>query len=279
MMYDLLYDFLQRPMPFSRYTTKELWTRPHLARQMLHFHLNQETELASRPFESIDRVVNWIDTQINLRKKQVCDLGCGPGLYTQRFSDKEAIVTGVDFSAHSLEYANKQTPQEIQYIHADYLIDELPSGFDLVTLIYCDICALSPEQRKILLKRMASMLNPGGQIIIDVAAIHAFSRKKESTSIENNMMEGFWAANDYVGLQRSFVYPEANLSLDRYLIVEAAETWQIFNWFQYFTAEAIKAELNVAGFEITQMAGDLSGEPLTVESNTIGIIAQRSSDK
>ena len=72
---------------------KELWTRPHLAEQMLGYHLNQETDLASRRFESIDRVVEWIDAQLNLPNKSVCDLGCGPGLYAQRF-ERCAIGTG-----------------------------------------------------------------------------------------------------------------------------------------------------------------------------------------
>ncbi len=104
-MYELLSDISRRPAPFSRCTTKELWTRPYLAQQMLSFHLNQETELASRRFETIDHVVNWIDSQLNLCDKSVCDLGCGPGLYTQRFANKNAQVTGVDFSSHSLDYA------------------------------------------------------------------------------------------------------------------------------------------------------------------------------
>jgi len=84
-MYDFIYDISQRPKPFSRYTTKELWTRPHLSQQMLSFHLNQETDLASRRFELIDRVVNWVNSQLNLSGKSLCDLGCGPGLYTERF--------------------------------------------------------------------------------------------------------------------------------------------------------------------------------------------------
>ena len=63
-MYELLQDISRRPEPFSRYTAMELWTRPHLARQMLSFHLNQETELASRRFETIDQIVNWIDSQL-----------------------------------------------------------------------------------------------------------------------------------------------------------------------------------------------------------------------
>ena len=197
-MYELLYDISKRPGPFSRHTVKELWTRPHLARQMLTYHLSQETDLASRRYESIDQVVEWIDAQLDLSEKSLCDLGCGPGLYAQRFESRGAKVTGVDFSAHSLDFAKAQGQQSVRYIEADYLVDDLPTGFDVVTLIYTDLCALSPEKRKKLLGRMRGMLNPGGHIIVDVAGIGSFTSKEEVTIIEHNLMGGFWSAEDYV---------------------------------------------------------------------------------
>ena len=212
-MYDFIYDISQRPKPFSRYTAKELWTRPHLSQQMLSFHLNQETDLASRRFELIDRVVNWIDSQLNLSGKSLCDLGCGPGLYTERFAAMNADVTGVDFSKYTLDYARNQTKQPIRYIQADYLSDELPTGFDVITLIYTDLCVLSPDQRKILLGRMRRMLNPDGRIVIDVAGLGLMKSKETVTLIEDKLMAGFWAERDYVGIQKSFLYPEENLSL------------------------------------------------------------------
>ncbi len=272
-MYDLINDMAQRPAPFSRYTAKELWTRPYLSQQMLSFHLNQETDLASRRFETIDRVVGWIDSQLNLSGKTLCDLGCGPGLYTERFAAISAKVTGVDFSQTSLDYAKNNARYPIRYLQADYLSDDLPTGFDVVTLIYTDLCALSAEQRKNLLNRMREMLNPGGHIVIDVAGIGSLASKEEVTLIEDKLMGGFWSAGDYVGIQRTFLYPEENLSLDRYLIIEPNETWQIFNWFQHFTPQSIEVELKQAGFAVTQMAGDLTGEPLQQDGELIGIIA------
>lgn len=272
-MYDLLYDISKRPEPFSRYTVKELWTRPHLAQQMLTYHLSQDTDLASRRFDSIDRVVEWIDAQLDLSEKSVCDLGCGPGLYAQRFASKGARVTGVDFSTHSLDFANTQGPQAIRYIEADYLADDLPTGFDVVTLIYTDLCALSAEKRKKLLGRMRRILNPGGHIVLDVAGIGSFANKEEMTIIEPNLMGGFWSATDYVGIQRVFVYPENYLSLDHYLIVQPNEAWQIYNWTQHFSPASLEKELHNAGFKIDEMAGDLSGTPLKSESDLIGIVA------
>lgn len=272
-MYELLLDIAKRPSPFSRYTAKKLWTRPHLARQMLTYHLSQETDLASRRFESIDQVVAWIDAQLDLSQKTLCDLGCGPGLYTERFASIGAEVTGVDFSRHSLDFAENQGAQAVTYFEADYLSDDLPTGFDVVTLIYTDLCALSPAQRERLLGRMHDMLNPGGHIVLDVAGIGSFAAKKETTIIDYNLMGGFWSPDDYVGIQRTFLYQTELLSLDRYVIVEPGETWQVFNWAQHFTPEGIEAELRNAGFHIDEMAGDLSGTPLGPKSNLIGIVA------
>ena len=210
-MYELLKDICQRPEPFSRYTAKELWTRPYLARQMLNFHLDQETELASRRFETIDQIVNWIDSQLGLAGKRVCDLGCGPGLYARRFAARGADVSGVDFSAHSIDYARlkaSENRQSIKYVIADYLSDELPTGFDVVTLIYTDYSVLSPAQRAALLARIRDMLNPAGRLVMDVAGVAALAQKRESTLIESRLMNGFWAQGDYVGIHSCFVFSQ-----------------------------------------------------------------------
>ncbi|MEW7994518.1 MAG: class I SAM-dependent methyltransferase [gamma proteobacterium symbiont of Clathrolucina costata] len=272
-MYDFIHDISLRPVPFSRYTAKELWTKPHLSRQMLKYHLSQETELASRRFETIDGVVGWIDQKLNLPGKRLCDLGCGPGLYTKRFFAQGAEVTGIDFSEYTLEYAKSESQGDINYLYADYLTDSLPSGFDIITLIYTDLCVLSPEQRSILLGRMRGMLKPEGHIVLDVAGFGLLQGKREVTLIEDRLMGGFWAENEYVGIQKTFIYEDQHLALDRYVIIEPGETWQIYNWFQHFSPQMIESELKGAGFTVVEIAGDLTGEPLTENGNLLGIIA------
>ncbi len=275
-MYNLLRDVCDRPDPFSHYTAPELWTRPHLAAQMLAAHLDPDGDRASYRRDSIDQIVAWIDSQICLANRTVCDLGCGPGLYTQRFAAFADEVVGVDFSAVSLTHAMREAEKsqaKIQYLKANYLTDELPVGFDVITLIFTDFCVLSSAQRSVLLKRMRSMLNSGGSIILDVAGLASFAAKREETLMENNLMNGFWAEHDYVGIKRTFLYREEHLSLDRYLIVEPETSWGIFNWFQHFSPESITAELEAAGFSIDQMVGSLAGEPLAEDSELIGIIA------
>lgn len=272
-MYDFVYDISLRPEPFSRYTAKQLWTKPHLSKQMLSFHLNQETDLASRRISEIDQVVNWIDSQLGLSGNRLCDLGCGPGLYAERFAALGAKVTGVDFSENSIEYAKKHSTQNIVYHQADYLCDELPNGFDIITLIYTDLCALSPQQRSLLLGKMKKMLNPGGRVVMDVAGLGLLKCKQETTLIEKNLLAGFWSDKEYVGIQKTFIYEDQDLLLDRYVIIEPNESWQIFNWFQHYSAESIASELVDNGFSIIKMAGNLTGAPFEADGDLIGIIA------
>lgn len=277
-MYKTLHDFTQRPAPHSRFTAKELWTRPHLARQMLQFHLDQSTELASRPLTAINSIIEWLDRKISLEGKNLCDLGCGPGLYATRFAERGANVTGVDFSCHTLDYAVAEatrTGKLIRYLHADYLADSLPTGFDVVTLIYYDYCALSSDHRKSLLAKIHDMLKPGGKVVLDVVGMGSFAAKHEGTIVESNLMGGFWAEGDYVGIQRTILYPDEALSLDRILIIEPTESWQIFNWFQYYTPERLSEELGEAGFKIDTLMGSLAGVPLTDDCEFMGVIATK----
>ena len=277
-MYEMLRKLASRPVPYSLTTIKDLWTRPHIARQMLAYHLDQNNHLASRPIAVIKAIVDWLDGELHLTGKRICDLGCGPGLYSSEMAQRGAVVTGVDFSPTSIAYAESQVSTSdagIDYLLADYLNDELPTGFDVVTLIYYDYCALSPSDRNTLLRRIGSMLNSGGRLVMDVLTDSAFQDVREQVAIEARLMDGFWSDSDYVGIHRTWVYRDQELSLDHYLIVEPTESWEILNWMQYFSSDRIVQELEAAGFAVRTLAGSLSGEAVTVAGREFGGIAEK----
>jgi SAM-dependent methyltransferase len=274
-MYKLLKELSQRPEPFSVSTVKDLWTRPHLAKEMLKYHLSQDTDHSSRKIDQVERIVNWIDEQLGLDGKKVIDLGCGPGLYARRMAGCGARVTGVDFSANSLEYARSRSMVNLEYVQADYLEDTLPAGFDIAVLIYYDYCALAPASRRKLLERIHDLLLPGGQLVIDLYGPGSFDGVGEHMEMEERMMNGFFAAGDYVGIHKTDVYGDDWASLDRFFIVEPDETWQIYNWVQYFTPESAAAEFAESGFMVNVLTGGLDGEPLADDSKTLGVIAEK----
>jgi 2-polyprenyl-3-methyl-5-hydroxy-6-metoxy-1,4-benzoquinol methylase len=91
---------------------------------MLKAHLDPTWDAASRNHAFIAKSVDWI-TQIAppMQYMKLLDLGCGPGLYAERFNTKGYEVTGIDYSHRSLDYARNsalQNGSDITYIYQDY---------------------------------------------------------------------------------------------------------------------------------------------------------------
>ncbi len=276
-MYSDLDDLNRKPEPFSRYTTDTLWTDPWIAQKMLEYHLDQGTDLASRRVPIIDGIVDWFDRKIGLSGKAVCDLGCGPGLYATRMAERGAQVTGVDFSAVSLAHARAEATAknlDIAYRQADYLADDLPGDQDIVTLIYCDYCTLSPQSRQSLVRRINRMLKPGGTFVFDVYTVPQFAARHEAATYGRNPMGDFWSPDDHFGFQTTFLYDEEKLALDRYLIVDLRRRFEIFNWLQYFDPETISAEVAQAGLVVEEALALTTGEPWTPEAGELAILAR-----
>lgn len=274
-MYDQLKKIHRRPAVFSTYTADVLWTQPHLAREMLKTHLNQDTPLASRPLVAIDRFVNWLDGRFHLNGKAVCDLGCGPGLYTERYAQLGAVVCGLDFSANSIEYAKTSASENavsVQYILADYITEPLPQNQDLITMIYCDLCPLSPVQRQTVLKKVRESIRLDGCFVFDVASIKRFESTSESTAFGRNYMNGFWSERDYFAFHSTYRYEEERVSLDHFTIVEENRSWDVYNWMQHYDPESICSELNANGFEVIDIVRgfDADGE----DEATFGVVAK-----
>ncbi|WP_026380653.1 class I SAM-dependent methyltransferase [Afifella pfennigii] len=276
-MYSILHDLNQKPEPFPRYTTDTLWTDPWIAQQMLKTHLDQGTDLASRRFRTIDGTVGWFERKIGLSGKKVCDLGCGPGLYATRMAARGAQVIGVDFSTVSLSYARSEATSrnlDIEYRPADYLTDDLPGEQDIVSLIYCDFCTLSPKKRRTLLKRIKGMLKPGGAFVFDVSTTPQFAERREVVTYARRPMGDFWSPDDHFGFQTTFLYDEEKIALDRYLIVGPERQFEIFNWIQYFDPETISEELREAGLVIEEKLSVRTGEPWTPEADELALISR-----
>ncbi len=264
-LFDILESAGSKPAVFSVYTAKDLWTDEHTSEQMLAYHLNDDVDLSSRRASFVDESVSWMASAFGLEpSSRVIDFGCGPGLYTSRFARLGAEVSGVDFSARSIEYARafaSRTGLNISYIEADYLEYRPEGRFDLITMIMCDYCALSPEQRASLLATFREVLADGGRIVLDVYSLSAFADRKEQSICEKNQLDGFWSAEPYYGFLTSHKYENEKVSLDKYTIVERNRRREVYNWLQYFSPESLEQEANAAGLEISAVYVDVAGNP------------------
>ena len=281
-MFHNLDEINKRPAPFSVYTAKDLWIPPHRAEQMLAFHLNEAIDVSSRSKTFMDASADWIIRHFSLGPDtSVCDFGCGPGLYAARLARSGARLTGLDFSETTLRYAREQAAvagQSITYIQTDYLEFTQASSFDLITMIMCDICALSPAQRARLLSRMHSSLKPGAALLLDVYAIPAFRARDEVSFYEKNQLNHFWFQEDYHAFVNTFKYHDDAVILDKYsLFPETGAPETVYNWLQYFSPDTLKTELCAAGFIPETTYKDVAGAPFDPDHTEFAMVARKPS--
>ena len=278
-MFEELERINERPKPFQFYTASDLWTDEHTSKQMLSYHLNEAIDVSSRNAEFINRSVEWIVSKFKIGKdSKIADFGCGPGLYPTRLAKLVVSVTGIDFSERSIEYAKEVAIREelnISYVNQNYLEFETEDRFDLVLMIMCDFCALSPIQRKGILNKFHKILEPRGSVLLDVYSLSAFDQREEGAAYEVNQLNGFWSTNKYYGFLNTFKYNEEKVVLDKYTIVESDRTRQVYNWLQHFAPEDLEKEFVDAGFFIKERHSDVAGTPYDRESNEFAVIAEK----
>ena len=278
-MFHKLERINQRPKPFEFYTAEELWTDKHTSKCMLEFHLNESVDLSSRNKKFIKDSVEWIVTHFKVTNgTKIADFGCGPGLYTSRLAEKGADVTGIDFSENSIKYAKnicRQKKLNINYVRQNYLEFNTDEKFDLITMIMCNFCALSPSQRKILLNKFKKILKSNGSILLDVYSINAYNQREEVATYESNLLDGFWSSEKYYGFLNTFKYEKEQVILDKYTIIENTGTRIIYNWLQYFEKKSLNKVFQENGFDIEEFYSDIAGKTFTPDSNEIAIVAKK----
>jgi len=278
-MFKELKKINSRPSPFQFYTADELWANEQTSKQMLEYHLNESIDVSSRNKSFIERSVEWIVSHFGVDDKtEIADFGCGPGLYTTSLAERGAMVTGIDFSENSIKYAKQVAEKEglkINYIHANYLDFETSKSFDLITMIMCDFCALSPEQRKVMLSKFYSLLKPGGSVLLDVYSLNSFDQKEESATYELNQLNSFWSPEDYYCFVNTFKYEKEKVTLDKYTIIEESRKRVVYNWLQHFSNESLQDEIEENGFKIEDFYSDVSGKTFAFESTEIAIVAKK----
>lgn len=273
-----LFTYLEKPELYTE-STCEFWNDEHISKGMLEAHLHPTWEAASRCHDFIDKSVEWIaeltppSTYPNL-----LDLGCGPGLYCERFFKKGFKVIGIDFSQRSITYAREQASQrdtDINYVYKNYLEINDKNEFDLVTLIYCDFAVLSDVNRAVLLKKIHDALKPGGKFIFDVFSEKEFEDKKETHTWYIREESGFWNPDKHLCLESHYIYDE-NVRLDQYVIIDKdGQPSIVRNWFKGFTKESIISEVKKTGFKKYDIFSDVTGKPYFDKSKTLCIVAEK----
>jgi len=217
--------------------TAIMWTDSYISEQLLITHLDQDTDLASRKKTTVNNTVDWILKKTSKDKLNILDLGCGPGLYAEIFTEKGHIVTGVDFSKSSIKYAKNEAEKkklDITYLNENYLELKLQKNqFDLATLIFTDFGPLLPDERDQLLTVIKKLLKPGGIFIFDVLNDNNIENKLSPKNWEVTR-QGFWNEKPYLALSESFLYKEEKVVLYQHIIIDEQDIISTYRFWNHF---------------------------------------------
>lgn len=257
------------------------WDDPHISKGMLEAHLNPEHDAASRKAETINKEIeHLVSSGILEQGNRVLDLGCGPGLYSSRLCEKGMKVTGVDISKRSLDYAMGYVEEKglnIDYQCINFFDIGYCSEFDAVLQINGELCVFSDEKRDELLAKIHKALKMDGLLIFDVTT--RTQRMREGLRNRWYVSDGgFWRPGKHLVLEQGFDYPEHDVWLDQYVVVDDNYKVSVYrNWFHDYTLQAIRQVLQKAGFQIVRAWNNLTGDSYEEGGDWIAIVGRKNS--
>ena len=275
-----LLDFIKlcmvKPTLFELGEAK-FWDDPHISKSMLEAHLNPNHDAASRKQETIDKTVKHLfESKVLKPGMKVLDLGCGPGLYSERLCRAGVEVVGLDISERSIEYARNSATEagvKIEYHCMNFFDMDYAEDFDAVIQVYGELCTFSNEMRDSLLKLVHRALKKGGAFVLDVST----RAQRMKYGLKNGWYiseGGFWRPGNHLVLEQGFDYPDEEVWLDQYVVIDDHGVKVYRNWFHDYSFDSINSVLITAGFKTKHIWNDLTGSSFTEGGDWIAICAE-----
>jgi trans-aconitate 2-methyltransferase len=151
----LLPSFLQIRIPHSEIRNRKMPWNP------AQYHQFQKDRFA--PFEDLFALIKA------RAHMSVVDLGCGTGELTRRLADRlpESDVLGIDSSEEMLNGAREREREGLRFERS--AIEEIKGAWDLV---FSHAALHWVEDHQALVPRLLSLVNPGGQLIVQLPSNH-----------------------------------------------------------------------------------------------------------
>lgn len=227
MTFNLLYLINRDPAPKPWSEGDKIpWNEPGFSSRMLREHLSQEHDAASRRTATIERHVAFIH-QVLLKGQpgRVLDLGCGPGLYSNRLARLGHCCVGVDFSPASIAYAREQAQAEsldCEFMEADLRTATFEPGADVALLLFGECNVFRPEALRDILTRACEALKPGGALLLEPSTAEAIERIGQESATWSAHEAALFSDKPHLLLHESFWESTERVATDRWFVIDAA---------------------------------------------------------
>ncbi|MDR0293197.1 MAG: class I SAM-dependent methyltransferase [Oscillospiraceae bacterium] len=237
-MYAKLMALTNRPVLDASGTAglyRALWEDEHISKRMLESHLDPDSDGATGNHQFVFKSAQWIaELAPPPQFAKLLDLGCGPGIYAERFAKEGYSVTGVDFSKHSVRYAKEQTALNgcgIEYHYQNYLTIDYTEQFDAMTPV---------------------------------------RRQRENRTWQYYDNGGFFSEKPHLLLEAVYQYGDGDKTeLEQYIVVTHENVDCFLTRTRFFTRESLMAEVRPVGFSLSEFYDDIAGKKYSGAGETI----------
>lgn len=217
-------ELLNRPPPIPWEDGETIpWHEPEFSQRMLQEHLSQVHDLASRRDIFIQHHVEWIHRQLlNEEPSKILELGCGPGLYLQKFAASGHICKGIDFSPASIVYAKEEAAKnslDIKYIDSDLRTCDFGQDFALIMLIFGQFNIFSKADARNIVKKAYASLKPGGILLLEPSYYSNTKQQGTLASSWYTSSSGLFSSSPHLCLKENFWLDKQSIAMERYYIL------------------------------------------------------------
>lgn len=253
------------------------WDEPGFSARMLREHLDQHHDRASRQRRTIDIHVEWIfQTVLGGRPGGVLDLGCGPGLYTERLAALGCACTGVDISPASIDHARRVADERdlpCSYVLGDIRTVDLGAGHDLAICVFGELNTFARSDVVGILRRVARSLRPGGALLLEAHTYDSVVAEGVRGTGWYTATTGLFSDRPHLVLYEHAWDETAARALTRYHVLDdAGAVGEHAEVLYAYTEDEYRQLLVAAGFDSTSFA---TGMGSTHDPDMVVITAER----
>ncbi|GIK39238.1 MAG: hypothetical protein BroJett011_30710 [Chloroflexota bacterium] len=190
------------------------------------------------PARVIEPRVDWLAEDLRLPSgAAILDIGCGPGLYSNRLAARGFRLTGIDIAQPFLDYAQGEADRQglaCVYRHLSLFDLTFEAEFEAVLLINAVTDRLSLAELPSVLAKIWAALKPGGHLIAEFAVQPANFSAAPPTIRESLHFLGRspWSEQPHAWLVRELTFPTSSERVTHHLILAAdgqpREYWSRF---------------------------------------------------
>lgn len=233
------------------------WNEPEFSQRMLANHLAQEHDWASRRSDNISKQTVWIARQLQ-RASRILDMGCGPGLYTQKLAAAGHHCTGVDFSPASIEYARQQATDSglaLEYFLCDIRSYASGKQFDCIIMTFGEFNVFTRQDASVILRNCANMLREDGLFVLEGHSFEAVREIGLANGTWQRHARGLFSDKPHICLQENQWNAADSSALSQYSIVDAAtaQIQQYSSFMQAYTHEEYQEMLRTAQLPVAKI--------------------------